>query len=314
MKVKMKKELYIHIGQYKTGTSALQSFLARNRELLRKQGLYYPLLEGEFMFREKNAGTSGNALDFTKLARPFAELKLTQLDYMQKIADFFKDDDKVLLSSEAIWMTDPVAFENIMLFLQREIDVQIKIIVYLRRQDENIESFWNQQVKSSFCKDTCQRFVEKHMGDYFDYDAYLEKVSNVIGKENMIVQIYDRDRFSCGKSIFEQFLSIFGFLDLSGFTIPKYQANPSMGKELAELKRILNGVPGSQILDDEFRMNFKEQAVFAENTQAVTHSPAFLSYDERKSILDRYEIRKPEDWQDIFWNRRKSIFKPGRSI
>lgn len=61
-------------------------------------------------------------------------------------------------------------------------------------------------------------------------------------------------------------------------------------------------------------MNFKEQAVFAENTQAVTHSPAFLSYDERKSILDRYEIRKPEDWQDIFWNRRKSIFKPGRSI
>lgn len=287
----MGKELYIHIGQYKTGTSALQSFFARNRELLRKQGLYYPLLDGEYMFREKNAGTSGNAVDLTKLACPFAELKDIQLDYMQRIADSLKDNDRVLLSSEAIWMSEPVVFENIKMFLQRKIDVniKIKIIVYLRRQDESMESFWNQQVKSSFYKYSCQKFVEEHMGKYFDYDSYLEKISKVVGKDNMIVKIYDQKQLMYGQNIFVQFLSIFGLKDLSKFIIPKYQANPPMGEALVEFKRILNAVPGSQILDDEFRTNFKEQTVFPENTQEVVHSPSFLSYDERKRILDRYE-------------------------
>ena len=35
-------ELIIHIGTHKTGTSSLQTFLATNRSVLIKHGIYYP--------------------------------------------------------------------------------------------------------------------------------------------------------------------------------------------------------------------------------------------------------------------------------
>ena len=38
----MRKTIYLHIGHYKTGTTALQVFLARNRAKLLRRGLGYP--------------------------------------------------------------------------------------------------------------------------------------------------------------------------------------------------------------------------------------------------------------------------------
>ena len=38
----MKKILYLHIGKHKTGTTALQDFMAMNRNELKKLGVLYP--------------------------------------------------------------------------------------------------------------------------------------------------------------------------------------------------------------------------------------------------------------------------------
>lgn len=64
------KELYIHIGQGKTGSSMIQAFLALNRNLLNKKGLYYPLFQEELVVRDKNCSMNGNAYRMWELDRP----------------------------------------------------------------------------------------------------------------------------------------------------------------------------------------------------------------------------------------------------
>ena len=40
--VKLNKEIYIHVGPPKTGTSAVQKWLSSNQSFLKKQGVFYP--------------------------------------------------------------------------------------------------------------------------------------------------------------------------------------------------------------------------------------------------------------------------------
>lgn len=284
----MSKTLYLHIGQPKTGTSALQAFLSMNRELLREKGVYYPVLDGDFVVREKKGAMSGNAVNLRKLACPLEQFGKAQLEYVQKIGELFVRDNTILLSSEAVWWENHAKSicENLKLLLGEH--TVIKVIVYLRRQDDELESIWNQEVKASCYTKNCQAYVKEHIQSY-DYYERLSSVADVIGKENMVVRIYDTCRFTDGVRIFEDFLSVFGIDDISDFKKQQFQTNPSIGKSVVEIKRILNQIPSSMILEEEFRKFSMERMVFAENGKKITKAPSFLSYEERKEILDIFE-------------------------
>ena len=53
----MKKILYVHVGTTKTGTTAIQSFMIDNQEVLNQKGYYYPL----FPYRCKDVSERRNA-------------------------------------------------------------------------------------------------------------------------------------------------------------------------------------------------------------------------------------------------------------
>lgn len=53
----MKKTLYVHVGTTKTGTTAIQSFLIDNQELLNQKGYCYPL----FPYRYQDVSERRNA-------------------------------------------------------------------------------------------------------------------------------------------------------------------------------------------------------------------------------------------------------------
>lgn len=282
------KELYIHIGQPKTGTSALQTFCAINREALRESGIYYPIFDGDYAIREKNNAMVGNAYNMKMLACPSEQFGGNQIRYMERICELFDQDQCVLLSSETLWTTDIEMYKNVRNFIGEKFNIKIKVIIYLRRQDERIESVWNQWIKSGNYYKTCAEYAKEQSIEY-DYYMRLKMISDVLGKENMIVKIYNPDNFTVENNIYKDFMSIFEIADISAFQQPEFQVNPSLGKNLVEIKRILNSVPSSLILDDEFRRISRENVIFAKNTEVITKAPAFLSYEERKEILDRYE-------------------------
>lgn len=284
------KELYIHVGQAKTGTSMVQAFLALNRKLLHKKGLYYPLFREEPTIRDKNCamgGMGGNAYGMWELDRPFDQMNKEQLEYVQKMKTWFEDNDKVLISEEGLWVCTAAFYKNCLSLLDKETDFRVRVIVYLRRQDERLESLWNQCIKSGTYSKGCMEFCEERSGAEWDYGSQLEMLAGLIGKENMFVKIYDSERFPDGNSLLEDFMSVFGFYDLSDFQIPKFQVNPSFGKDLIEIAQVTNTIPDIKILDKEFRQIRKELTEFRQNTETVMHAPSFLAYEERKRILDK---------------------------
>ena len=294
------KELYIHIGQAKTGTSMIQAFLALNRDLLNKKGLYYPLFREELVVRDKNCAMNGNAYGMWELDRPFDQMSKEQIEYMRQINTWFRENDRVLISEEGLWVCSAAFYKNCLSLLDERTEFRLKIIVYLRRQDQRLESLWNQCVKAGTYSRSCMEFCEDRSGAEQDYYSQLKMIADVIGKENMIVKVYDSGCFSVGNDLLEDFMSVFGFEDLSEFQIPKYQVNPSFGKDMIEIAQVTNTIPDIQILDNEFRKIKKELTQFRQSADTVMHAPSFLTYEERKRILDKCSEGNRKIGQEYF--------------
>lgn len=77
------KQIIIHVGPAKTGTSALQYFLLKNRNELKKQGYYYP----EHLTDENGIGFGHTHLDIKKVKNEFLE----------------SDYHTLILSAESFW-------------------------------------------------------------------------------------------------------------------------------------------------------------------------------------------------------------------
>ena len=58
------KELILHIGHKKTGSSFIQSVLERNSSLLEKHGYYYPSCSDNFQNAFQGKISSGNGINF----------------------------------------------------------------------------------------------------------------------------------------------------------------------------------------------------------------------------------------------------------
>ncbi|HYN07792.1 MAG TPA: sulfotransferase [Vicinamibacterales bacterium] len=170
----------IHIGVAKTGSKALQTFLSS--ELFRLQGVrgFYPAngragIWHEPLYDDLLAGST-SALD---AAVTEAESQAAQLAF---------------LSYEGLCDLPTPSIRDL-----RQKVGSAKIVLFLRRQDQMVNSFYNQLIKAhrSTIEDIEQ--FEQQLGSYqrsFDYRFILEKWSSVFGRANMRPVIYDKTRSS----------------------------------------------------------------------------------------------------------------------
>jgi len=217
--------LYIHIGSSKTGTSAIQAVLRDNANRLLESGIYYPL---EVPQETKRAGKAGIRSHLKKAAKKtyhvlsrilpkkqYAEgggnaNKLAEAAY-DKVPVLYHEllsgipgqDRNVLLSSEAYWVID----DKKAYFSQlKNLPYTIKVIVYLRRQDEYLSSLVNQFIKqgtgTTFQYPKCLNGYHKK-DIRLDYLNELEQIASVIGRENIIVR-----RYRSGTDVVADFISV----------------------------------------------------------------------------------------------------------
>lgn len=134
------KTLYLHIGTPKTATSSIQKFLAQNREVLESKGYVFPKSlhrylnvnarrNGHFLVRKVEKAEGGRDHELEK-------------QYLQEgydlIAKEFQTYDHVILSDESVWFASSYPCKDLFTDLKKQADdnhYQVKIIVYLRRQD-----------------------------------------------------------------------------------------------------------------------------------------------------------------------------------
>ena len=242
------KTLYLHIGTSKTGTTTIQTYCGINREQLKSKGVLFPIMPYHYDRITKNRNGHflyANIYENGVRNKEKEEQVLKQeLDY---IVDCFKEYDNVLLSEESIWWATATRRKGLWKYLQehsQQNNYQVKIIVYLRRQDQFMMSRYNQILKTDTGGGT-QRFYEyfKDMnGKYkcvMNYRQRLDYMAKFFPKENIVVKRFDRSYFYNG-DLNADFLHILGVeIDDTFAELPKDE-NLGISVQSGEIKRVLN--------------------------------------------------------------------------
>lgn len=284
------KTLYVHIGTAKTGTTAIQGLCAESGEFLEKRGYAYPIFPYTYPHVHKNRnahflfGTSG------KMAEE--EERLRFREGMEQIHELFKRVDNVILSEESLWTASLRGRKSLWEELKCESEMggyQVKVVVYLRRQDQFLTSNWKQMIKSGNYNDsslTWEAYLKKRKKlTNLDYYKNLERISSILGKENVIVRRFENGAFY-GGSIYADFFHAIGIEGIEELEISQDVRNNSLTENECEIKRVLNGLPQ---MDENMNSIFRHMLLSISETSAAQYQCGMLSVDETNALLDQYE-------------------------
>jgi hypothetical protein len=248
--------LIIHIGTQKTGTSALQSYLAWNAEMLLWQGIRYLEAGRPRTSHSMLAQSLQKASDLSVWSGVRRELA--------------KSDSRInLISAEGFWFADPAAVKA-----QLGDIGDVRVIVYLRRQDQYLQSLWKQAVCGGRKTDFAQwRDKLPYRGDYF---CNVERWSEQFGEESIVVRPYVRNGTV---DTIGDFCRIIGASDLPPPT--HTGVNPSPRRELLHFIRAFNCLDAEVEIQQLFRaMVFKNES--------YARSCDILSDEECVALMDSF--------------------------
>lgn len=192
------KNLYLHFGMHKTGSTSIQHYLFDNRTALLKHGLYYPC-EGSYYFHGER---SQSYLAHAVLDRhpDYLRHELV-LNRDRCIAELRRDVvasgcQNILISSEHFsnattedeWRKIRDAFSPLA--------DTVQIVIYLRRQDTMAEANWGQCVKLGLETASFDDFCSRTRGR--DYLSLLSSMAVVFGQANIIVRPFERQQLHHG--------------------------------------------------------------------------------------------------------------------
>lgn len=225
-------KLFIHIGTPKTASTAIQQCLTQNKELLKKEGYLY------------NCEVGINHL-----------IEMAETSPIESIKHWIKQAKKtrlkkVIISNELLIFRDGAYLEELRKAMDAE--VNIKTILYIRRQDEYIEAGWKQwgfkQLKYSGFEDFLN---DNPVPDYLEIIKRWETISE------LGVDVVPLDKQHIKSSPQEHFFELLGIprekFGKFDFDIPEDMQNRGFGKkgmQFAFLSRELAGDnPGSTVIE-----------------------------------------------------------------
>lgn len=255
----MSNVLLIHAGIPKTGTTTLQYLLYENQDKLDQYGWCYPDLQKElFDIPVWTEDFVKNGVFYEEIRelrdgivyRKNGDLNI-ETEEWNKIWEqilLHLENRNVILSEESLWFD----IDRFLTGAKQKYD-NIKVIVYLRRQDRAVESWWNQSVKGrGHCDKTLKEFIDssprmKRM-DGFHYLKKLDQISAIIGQQNVIVRVFERQQFAGEFGLKSDFFSILGiepdWEEWNNFCEP----NAGISGNYLEIKRIFNSIQPEEYL------------------------------------------------------------------
>ncbi len=284
--------LYLHIGTPKTATSTIQHFLEGNRQALLKNGYCYmdTVCHFDGVKDNRNAHFLINVIyDENGMRNNEEEDRITRKG-LDMLAECFSHSPNVILSDEGIWWRVAADKRNVLGTIKQHAEkegYQVKIIVYLRRQDTFFVSHWNQRIKRGNSTEDWDTYLKKAMECppvYLDYLHTLDSISSLFGKENVIVRRFEPEHFYHG-SIIEDFLQTAGLSLTEDFIIEEPVVNTGIAGNATELKRILNRIPGISLTEE---LLFIEALKRSSKTAMDIHPCSMFSPEENKAFLDYY--------------------------
>ena len=244
----MDKVVYLHIGTPKTGSSAIQFFCGNNRKLLKEKGVAYPKMPFAFegIGQYRNAHFLSHKV-YKDDQRDYAAQGEIYQEGMKVIQESLQQADKVVLSDEHLWNEtewDEERFQMLRMQMEK-MGATLKVIVYLRRQDLLVQSYWAQQVKEGLQLSFLE-YLEQRRYAYFQmhYAERLSRIEKAVGLENLIVRVYEKEQYAGDeRTILSDFMDILSINDLSDFSQDEPIRNTSLSGIYLEYKRRMNQYP-----------------------------------------------------------------------
>jgi hypothetical protein len=273
------KSCLLHIGAPKTGSSALQKFLACNRDALTRLGWEYP----DVSLR----GFGHHDLAFL-VAGGYPEWALTQErtydELLRDLKSSVAESSKIIMSSENFYLfPNPQGVARMLeqATFPRE---TVKVVIYVRRQDDAHVSWYNQVVKAQGYTGTIDDCIAENR-ELWDYAARLEAWSEVFGRNNLIVRPYQSKDLVEG-DIMLDFLRLAG-LSREVFDYPEETVNTRINRDILEFQRIVNRLPLTPKEKRRFHKELIELTSATESMGLFADCP-LLTVTRRREILSAY--------------------------
>jgi len=302
----MRKTVFLHIGYFKTGTSSIQRYFDRYRNALLEHGLLYP---------ENGVHTATISHAFLPLKRldeigekmeQWFKNSLMKMEEPPTASQIWRKAVKEIEASKASRIV--ISSEEFVRYasnektktLIREVrdhlaPYDVRIICYIRRQDDYLESMYNQLVKmGNRVPEACSlSFLESLEQIHWNYLATLEAWEEVFGRERMIVRIFERDTLVGNDAIKDFLYIIFGDGAVNVDNYPFKHRNVSISNRLIELKRVCNhhlsGVYESRYKSDERMKKVLRKVEAIHNSRSDGKRHRLLSFEDRMLIVKRSE-------------------------
>lgn len=175
--------IVLHIGSHKTGTTAIQRYLARHREPLSQQGIWYPrdseLLEGgRDSYNHLNIARS---LDCTGKAKTYGKDQLQRM--VSALVARSLDYDTTIVSAEAFWRIGfgrhPADGDNSILWTRKQNNVahirqlfgeatDVTVVAALRERSAYLQSSYSEFILATYYQQSIHKFLPyiQHVSDY----------------------------------------------------------------------------------------------------------------------------------------------------
>lgn len=199
--------IILHIGQPKTATTTIQSFLFANAAALAARGWLYPAAGRQHLAHH----LLGNWF------RPEPMHWIGPSDPAAVVAALEREIDQtgchsVILSSESLYFTpEPARLRGCLA------GHEVRIVLFLRRQDEWIDSAFQENLKNGEIAIGPQRYLDAQAA-FLDYAARIDTWADAFGADRIIVIPFEKAAVPL--PVEDQFLAVIGAASCTGLHHP----------------------------------------------------------------------------------------------
>lgn len=294
--------LYLHIGTSKTGTTSLQNFLAKNKETLLNENIFYHYIKGEssscislpYLFINDDSFSWYENMHNVKTSEDRIELRKRIKNNLINEFNRFPNHNWVISSEHIFNMCfEKEPIKNLSVFLSKYFD-NIKIIIFVRDQLDYFLSSYSTQINSKFLgiEKIYLSNLKKSLKNPSNckdlyYDKSLKNFDYYFGTKNIIAKEYYPDLNKDNKLI-KTFLNE---LDINLYDEYKFieTANTRSSIKKIKLKHYVNA---------NIKHNFQFNKNFGSLKIKVNDFINLLSKNSKTKFLPNSKIYKL--WQDEF--------------
>ena len=212
----MSRELFLHIGTTKTGSTAIQNTLSLRRRELQQAGIYlqnrpakasHSLLPASVLNSLASAPRRGHPM--WGGVTPETRIERFRRDFRDEMNDLPNWASRCIISSEHLsnWLQQDNEVERLAELL-RPFFARITVIVYLRRQDQHVSSGYNEILKSGIVPSPeLAQSPENIRG--LDYQNLLARYETAFGRARIVPRIFARESL-LNNNVVDDFLQAIG--------------------------------------------------------------------------------------------------------